>query len=118
MRPAPTLIVYVALNINVDTAKAAIRPDSFPQLDQVAAALKQAPALMLDICGHTDDAGAPASNQALSEARATAVMKYLTEKGTAAGRLAAKGFGQTKPVADNRTEDGRAKNRRVELVKR
>jgi outer membrane protein OmpA-like peptidoglycan-associated protein len=109
---------YVALHINFDTGKASIKPDSFPQLDQVVAALKQAPALMLDICGHTDDVGTPASNQTLSETRASSVMKYLIDKGTAPSRLAAKGYGQTKPVADNRNEDGRAKNRRVELVKK
>ena len=108
---------FIALQINFDTGNAVIKADSFPQLDQVAAALKQAPALAIEVGGHTDNVGAPASNQTLSEARAKAVMKYLTDKGTAPGRLTAKGYGQSKPIADNRTEDGRAQNRRVELTK-
>ena len=108
---------FIALQINFDTGNAVIKADSFPQLDQVAAALKQAPALAIEVGGHTDNVGAPASNQTLSEARAKAVMKYLTDKGTAPARLTAKGYGQTKPIADNRTEAGRATNRRVELTK-
>jgi outer membrane protein OmpA-like peptidoglycan-associated protein len=61
--------------------------------------------------------GTAASNQALSEKRAQAVVSWLTGHGVAASRLQAKGWGQSKPVADNGTEDGKAKNRRVELVK-
>jgi OmpA-OmpF porin, OOP family len=109
---------YVSLYINFDTGKATIKPESFPQLDQIVAALKQSSVLMLEIGGHTDNVGTPESNQALSDGRAKSVMKYLTDKGTAPSRLTAKGYGQTKPVADNRSEDGRAKNRRVELVKK
>jgi len=66
--------------------------------------------------GHTDDVGSAEFNQKLSEQRAHAVMKYLIERGVAANRLHAVGYGLTKPVADNKTEDGRARNRRVELV--
>jgi OOP family OmpA-OmpF porin len=109
---------YVSLQINFDTGKATIKADSFPQLDQVAAALKQQGALNLEIGGHTDNVGSAEANLALSDARAKSVMTYLTGKGTPAARLTAKGYGQTKPVADNRTEEGRAKNRRVELVKK
>ena len=67
--------------------------------------------------GHTDNQGSAAANQALSEKRAQAVVAWLTAHGIPATRLSAKGFGQTKPLIDNGTEDGRAKNRRVELVK-
>jgi len=67
--------------------------------------------------GHTDNQGNAAANQALSERRAQAVVAWLSAHGIAASRLSAKGLGQTNPVADNTTEDGRAKNRRVELVK-
>ena len=109
---------YVALQIGFDTGKATIKPDSFPQLDQVAAALKQQAALKLEIGGHTDNVGTAEANLALSDARAKAVMKHLIDKGTPAARLTAKGYGQAAPVADNRTEEGRAKNRRVELTKK
>lgn len=67
--------------------------------------------------GHTDNAGTPAHNQQLSEARARSVVASLTQAGIAASRLQAAGFGQRKPLAENTTEAGRAKNRRVELVK-
>ena len=109
---------FIALYINFDTGKATIKPDSMTQLDQVAQALKSAPELKLEVAGHTDNVGAAASNKSLSEQRAQAVMKALSERGIAAARLTAKGYGQDKPAADNKTEDGRAKNRRVELVKR
>jgi len=71
----------------------------------------------LRVEGHTDNQGSAAANQALSEKRAQAVVAWLTSHGVAAARLTAKGFGQTKPVADNAAEEGRAKNRRVELAK-
>ena len=80
--------------------------------------LKSAASLNLEVGGHTDHVGDAAANQKLSQARAAAVVKALTDRGIPASRLAAKGYGATAPVADNRTEDGRAKNRRVELVKR
>jgi OmpA-OmpF porin, OOP family len=73
--------------------------------------------LKLRVEGHTDNQGNAAANQALSERRAQAVVAWLTAHGIAASRLTAKGMGQTKPVADNGGEEGRAKNRRVELVK-
>lgn len=109
---------FVTLHINFDTAKATIKPDSIAQLDQVAAMLKAVPALKIEVAGHTDNAGEAAANQKLSEARAQSVAAALTQRGIAASRMTAKGYGQTTPVADNRTEEGRAKNRRVELVKR
>lgn len=109
---------FISLYINFDTGKAAIKPDSFPQLDQVVAALKLAPKLKLEVGGHTDNVGTADSNLTLSDTRAKSVMKYPTDKGIAVSRVNAKGYGQTKPVADNRGEDGRANNRRVELVKR
>ena len=100
-----------------DTSKATIKPESLPLLDQAVAMLKQSAALKLRIEGHTDNKGAAADNQKLSENRAKAVMTYLVGKGIAASRLTSAGFGATKPVSDNGTDDGRAKNRRVELVK-
>jgi len=75
------------------------------------------PALKLSIEGHTDNAGNAGHNKTLSMDRAKSVMQAAVKQGIAAGRLSAQGMGQERPIADNRTEDGRAKNRRVELVK-
>ena len=108
---------FVALYINFDTGKATIKPDSAETLDAAADALKAAADLKIEVAGHTDNVGTPEANLKLSEERARAVMAALVERGVKAERLTAKGYGQTSPVADNRTEDGRAKNRRVELVK-
>ena len=106
----------VALQVNFATDKAEILPDSRPQIDQVVALLKDDPALELSINGHTDNTGDASHNQQLSEARAAAVVAALEAGGIDGSRLQAKGFGQTEPVADNATEDGKARNRRVELV--
>lgn len=109
---------FVALYISFDTGKASIKPDSMATIDEVATMLKAAPDLKLEVGGHTDNIGKPVDNQKLSEARAQAVVQALTGRGIAAARLSARGYGDTKPVADNRSEEGRAKNRRVELGKR
>ncbi len=109
---------HVALYINFDTGKADIKADGQAVIDEIATALRNTPALKVGIEGHTDNAGAAAANLKLSDARAQAVMAALVAKGIAAARLSAAGLGQTKPIADNATEDGRAKNRRVELVKK
>jgi len=109
---------FIALYITFETGKATIAPESEVLIDQVAAALKTAPTLNLEVAGHTDNVGTAASNQTLSEQRAEAVRNALVARGVDAARLTAKGYGQTSPVADNRTEEGRAQNRRVELVKR
>lgn len=102
--------------VTFDTAKAALRPESRAVLDQVGALLKQDTALALEIQGHTDNVGAPTANLALSQQRADAVKQYLVEThGIAAARLTTAGFGDTRPLADNGTDEGRAKNRRVEL---
>lgn len=79
--------------------------------------LADSPDLRLAVQGHTDNTSTPAHNQQLSEARAQAVAAALAAQGIAAGRLQPAGFGQTRPLADNATEAGRALNRRVELVK-
>ena len=103
--------------IHFDTAKATITPDSEQTLTEIVKLLSDSQDLKLRVEGYTDNVGQPAANQALSERRAQAVVAWLTAHGVTATRLAAKGIGQANPVADNATEDGRAKNRRVELVK-
>jgi len=102
--------------ITFDTGKAVVSPESKTVLDQIGALLAKDAALKLEIQGHTDNVGAPTANLTLSQQRADAVKKYLVDThGVAAARLTTAGFGDTKPVADNRTDEGRAKNRRVEL---
>jgi outer membrane protein OmpA-like peptidoglycan-associated protein len=103
--------------IHFNTGKADILPDSESTLNEIVKLMQQEGSLRLRIEGHTDNQGNATANQALSEKRAQAVVAWLTGHGVSAARLTAKGFGQTKPVADNSTEDGRAKNRRVELAK-
>jgi outer membrane protein OmpA-like peptidoglycan-associated protein len=109
---------FITLYVNFDTGKSTIKPDSAKTLDDAAGALKVAADLKVEVGGHTDNVGTPEANLKLSEERAKAVMAALVERGVKADRLTAKGYGQTSPIADNRTEDGRAKNRRVELVKK
>jgi len=108
---------HVALYINFDTDKATIKPESGPVVAEVVKLLQANPALKLTVEGHTDNAGTPAHNQQLSEQRAQAVVAALTTQSIAADRLKPAGFGQSKPLADNATELGKAKNRRVELVR-
>jgi outer membrane protein OmpA-like peptidoglycan-associated protein len=107
----------VAMQVNFAVDKADVLPSSMPQIEQVASLLNNDPALKLSINGHTDATGDASHNQMLSEARAQAVVAVLTTQGIDAARLQAKGLGQSEPIADNATEEGRAKNRRVELVR-
>jgi len=100
-----------------DTGSAVIKPESKPALDEVAKLLKQDASLQLNVVGHTDSVGTVAVNMKLSQSRAESVVKALVgQYGIAAARLRAFGNGPYAPVATNRTEEGRAKNRRVELV--
>jgi OmpA-OmpF porin, OOP family len=108
---------FISLNILFETGKSTIKPESIPIVEQIYEMLKNNPGLKVSLEGHTDDTGTPVSNKTLSEARAKAVMDVIITKGINKERLAAKGWGQEKPVADNRTEEGKAKNRRVEIVK-
>ena len=103
--------------INFDTAKATIRADSEKVLGEVLALLQKNPAWRVAVAGHTDNVGAKNMNLALSRQRAQSVAVWLTGHGIATDRLLPGGFGDFAPVADNATEDGRAKNRRVDLIK-
>ena len=108
----------ISLHINFDTGKSTIKPDSQPIVDQIIAMMKANPSIQLSVEGHTDNVGSAASNKTLSQARAQAVVDAVVRAGVAASRMTPVGYGQDKPVADNATEDGRAQNRRVVLVKR
>lgn len=108
---------FIALYINFETGKSNIKEDSKPIIDQIAEMLKQNPDLKVSIEGHTDNVGNAKSNQTLSESRAKSVMDALTAKGIDKTRLKSKGWGQSKPVSYNNTDEGKAKNRRVEIVK-
>lgn len=101
--------------IYFDTNKATIKPNSRPVLDNAVEYMKKNPGVKLEVQGHTDSVGADAYNMKLSEARAAAVKKYMTDKGIAADRLETKGFGESRPAASNATKEGRAKNRRIEF---
>jgi OmpA-OmpF porin, OOP family len=108
---------FIALYINFDTGKWDLKADGQATVKEIVAMLKSAPDLKISIEGHTDNVGTAASNQKLSENRAKSVMDAIVKGGIGAARLSSKGLGQTAPIADNRSDEGKAKNRRVELVK-
>ncbi|HXY59758.1 MAG TPA: OmpA family protein [Methylocystis sp.] len=110
-----TLIVD---NIQFRTASAKIRRASASVLDRLAAFLQRCDSTRIEIGGHTDDVGDDESNQALSQRRADAVMKYLASEGVAASRMTAVGYGAKNPIASNDDEEGRALNRRIEMIVR
>ncbi len=109
---------FIALYINFETGKSDIKPESQPIVDQIVEMLKQNSDLKISIEGHTDNVGSDKLNKTLSENRAKSVMNALVSAGIEKSRLSSKGWGSTKPIADNSTEDGRFKNRRVEIVKK
>ena len=101
--------------IQFETNNAVIKSSSYPILNRVVTMMKKNPSYKLHISGHTDNVGKPAQNMKLSKERAAAVVKYLTKKGIKSSRLRSDGFGGTKPVASNKTEKGKALNRRVDF---
>lgn len=110
------IINKVFKNLEFETGKAVIRPSSFASLDELANLLSRKTMYKLNIDGHTDNVGGKAYNQKLSDSRANAVKKYLTGKGIDAARITAKGYGLTRPIASNKTPEGRQRNRRVEFT--
>ena len=109
-------IKIAAENIFFTTGKATLLAKSYTKLNDVVAILNENVNYKLQIDGHTDMVGDDAANQTLSEERAAAVRTYLVSKGIAESRLSSAGYGETKPIADNNTAAGKAKNRRVEMV--
>jgi outer membrane protein OmpA-like peptidoglycan-associated protein len=119
MRAALDASGRIALyGVYFDTGQAVVKPDSQPTIDQIVALLKASPQLSLVVAGHTDSTGDYTANLRLSERRAAAVVAALVKAGIAQGRLTAFGAGMAAPAAPNDDDKGRAKNRRVELVKR
>jgi OmpA-OmpF porin, OOP family len=108
---------FANLNVNFDTNKSIIKDSDKAAINEVVTLLKNDPKLKLSVEGHTDNVGAAGANKSLSQARSDSLLAYMVAAGVPAGRLVAKGFGSEVPVADNRSEEGKAKNRRVELVK-
>ena len=105
-------------NVNFETAKATLLPESFPILDEIGPILRKWSQLKIEVGGHTDSRGSAAYNQELSNARANSVRNYLMTKypDIAADQLTAKGYGESRPIAPNKGALGMAKNRRVEFV--
>ena len=111
-QPAKT---FVLDDVNFETGKADLKPESFPVLDELVALLVRKDDERIEIGGHTDNVGKPAANITLSMERAKTVMAYIITKGIDANRLTAKGYGSTIPVASNATAAGKAMNRRTEV---
>jgi OOP family OmpA-OmpF porin len=107
--------VIILKGVNFDYNKSILKSESYPVLDENLSVLKSRPKMTITIVGHTDSDGNDAYNQKLSETRATAVMQYFLEKGIPANRMQAIGKGESAPIADNKTDAGKAQNRRIEI---
>jgi outer membrane protein OmpA-like peptidoglycan-associated protein len=115
--PAPKVIDKMTLELNFDFDKSNIRPDDMAKLQQAVDFVKKYPGSKVKIEGYTDSIGTEEYNQALSERRAETVASYLVKEGACEqANVSVEGFGEAKPVASNKTKEGRAKNRRVEVL--
>ncbi|MGD0279099.1 MAG: OmpA family protein [Smithella sp.] len=113
----PNCVVTIALNVEFDTDKAVVKEKYNSEIKKVADFMKKYPKTTAVIEGHTDNVYTPEYNKKLSEARANSVRLYLINHfGVKASRLSSVGYGQTKPIASNSTEEGRQQNRRVQAV--
>ena len=115
LQPLEVNATIILNNVFFNVNKYDLKPESQVEMGKIIQLLKENPSLKIQISGHTDNVGKPADNLALSNSRAKAVVNYLIANGITAQRLMAKGFGETQPVADNKTEGGRSKNRRTEM---
>jgi outer membrane protein OmpA-like peptidoglycan-associated protein/tetratricopeptide (TPR) repeat protein len=115
LHPIDTNAILVMHNVFFDSKQYELKPTSFEELNRLVELLNDNPTITVEVGGHTDDVGYDQDNMVLSQHRAQAVVSYLVSKGIDAKRLVAKGYGETKPIAENTTEAGRAKNRRTEM---
>jgi outer membrane protein OmpA-like peptidoglycan-associated protein len=115
-KPQEIKQTLVLKGVNFKTASAELLEESYYVLEQVFNSLEAFPNVKIEIAGHTDNQGGDSYNMALSNDRAKSVMAYLVQRGISADRIVARGYGKTKPVASNETAEGRAKNRRVEVI--
>ena len=115
VREGDNLVLDMPSQLTFAVGSANIEPNFRETLDKVASTLGQYEKTYVDVMGHTDATGTDASNQLLSERRASSVAGYLTSRGVQSARLATKGYGESQPKASNTTEEGRAANRRVEI---
>jgi OOP family OmpA-OmpF porin len=114
----PAAPVLTLRDVQFETGKAVMLPVALPELDSIARQLLALPDVAIEIAGHTDSSGVYRRNVVLAKARAETVRQYLSQQGVPLERMTARGFGPDRPVASNRTADGRALNRRVELRRR
>lgn len=115
LQPIEANAHIILKNVFFDTKKTDLKPESITELDNIVKLMNENPNIKILISGYTDNVGKPADNVSLSKGRAVAVVNYLLNKGVKNERLSFQGKGETKPVADNKTEEGRALNRRTEL---
>ena len=115
LQPIEANAHIVLKNVFFDTKRTALKPESITELDNVVKLMNENPTIAIEIIGYTDNVGKPSDNLALSKGRAVAVVNYLLGKGIRNERLSFKGMGESNPVADNNTDEGRALNRRTEL---
>ncbi len=116
LKPGEVGESVVLPNIYFDFNKATLRPESYPELNKVVKLMNDYATLKIEIGGHTDSVGTEAVNLKLSQDRAASVVKYLVDHAVSRDRLVAKGYGKSKPIESNATEEGRAKNRRIEFT--
>jgi len=115
--PVVKVIDRLTIRVNFDTDKSILRKADLTDLQKALAFVKKYPGYDISVEGHTDSVGTDKYNQALSERRAAAVKKYLVENGAAhAGKIKPVGYGETRPIADNKTAEGKFRNRRVEIL--
>lgn len=110
-----SILVNLPEGVTFDVGSYALKPQFRETLDKIAASMVQYPDSLIDVYGHTDSTGSDAFNQTLSENRAQTVANYLVMRGVSESRIRSRGYGETMPVADNSTPEGRAQNRRVEI---
>jgi outer membrane protein OmpA-like peptidoglycan-associated protein len=115
-RQGDNILLNLPEGVTFDVGRATIKPQFYPALDSVARTLNQYGNTRIEVEGHTDSTGSAAMNQQLSENRAMAVASHLASRGVARNRMYAVGYGMTRPIADNSTAEGRARNRRVEII--